>query len=78
VILMKQEKTAEAIAAFEKALSFEENYPASTINLAKLYISQGKTERAVGLVEALSENMYDLSAEHRSELRVIRKTLGFE
>ncbi|MDE0838315.1 MAG: tetratricopeptide repeat protein [Kiritimatiellae bacterium] len=77
-ILQKQDKLDEAVAAFEKAIALEKNYPASVINLANIHLSEGRTQRALNLVEVLSENMYDLRPEHRTALRELRKKLGFE
>jgi predicted Zn-dependent protease len=78
VILQKQNKLDDAVAAFEKALALQKNYPASVINLANIHLAEGRTQLALNLVEALSEDMYDLRQEHRTALRELRKKLGFE
>ncbi|MFT5240017.1 MAG: tetratricopeptide (TPR) repeat protein [Candidatus Promineifilaceae bacterium] len=78
VILQKQNKLDDAVAAFEKAIALQKNYPASVINLANIHLSEGRTQLALNLVEALSEDMYDLRQEHRTALRELRKKLGFE
>jgi predicted Zn-dependent protease len=77
-ILQKQNKLDEAVTAFEKAIALEKNYPASVIKLANIHLAEGRTQLALNLVEALSEDMYDLRQEHRTALRELRKKLGFE